>query len=109
MTEMLVPGLFLLQAGLQIADVWTTRRALAAGGREANPLIAAFMRWFGGYWWLPKLAIAAAALVTLWPARQTGFGIAALVGLNALFLFICIRNWRRGSRLRRKGALPPPR
>ncbi len=51
---------------LQLADVFTTNSVLAAGGREANPLMAAAMSNCGSLWWAPKLAVAlACALIFL--------------------------------------------
>jgi Domain of unknown function (DUF5658) len=52
--------LLVLFAGLQIADVVTTNRALAMPGVwEANPLMALLQTQLGVVWWLPKVAVVA--------------------------------------------------
>ena len=74
-------ALFALFA-LQVADVWSTNRVLAAGGREDNPALAWIMRKLGRAWWLVKLALAGAIGVILWNVGPTfwGWGAALLVG-----------------------------
>jgi len=66
--------LFIVFAGLQVADIVTTDRALAVPGNwEANPLMAFAQAHLGEAWWLPKLAILGFVFVAapltrrLWP------------------------------------------
>ena len=50
--------MFLLFAGLQVADVITTNFALGVRGIwEANPIVAFAQAHLGEAWWLPKLAV----------------------------------------------------
>jgi len=43
---------------LEMLDVLTTLRVMAAGGMEANPAIYVLMSWLGPAWWIPKVIIA---------------------------------------------------
>lgn len=85
---LLVAGFF----ALQIADVVTTKRVLASGGWEGNPLALWAMASFGSYWPVPKLALM--ALCAMWMFRWTPRKLAPLVALmgvvvanNALWAF----------------------
>lgn len=71
--------LLLAFAVFQVLDVITTNRVLAQGGWEGNPIGAAAMALFGGYWALPKLAAMAicAFVMIRWQPRH----IAPLVAL----------------------------
>ena len=55
-----------------VLDVISTNAALAAGNAEANPLVAAFQRHWGIWWFVPKLSIhiALAAMVLWLPSRR---------------------------------------
>ena len=55
---------------LQLLDVFTTNRVLAAGGFEANPLMADVMARLGSLWWMPKLAIALTCALVLFQGRR---------------------------------------
>ena len=46
----------------QLADVYTTERALRAGAREANPVVKWLMEKLGRGWIVAKLLIASLAL-----------------------------------------------
>jgi len=55
-------SLLALLAALQVADVWTTRRILLAGGKEMNPVV----RWLiGRFGLLPALLMSKAAVLAL--------------------------------------------
>lgn len=43
---------------LEMLDVLTTIRVMAAGGMEANPAISILMTWLGPAWWVPKVILA---------------------------------------------------
>jgi len=51
---------------LQVADVLTTNRVLARGGREVNPLMALAMRRLGRLWWVPKAGLVGGAVAAAW-------------------------------------------
>ncbi|WP_294539678.1 DUF5658 family protein [uncultured Rhodoblastus sp.] len=71
---------------LQVADVFTTRQVLAAGGWEANPVAAWAMTTFGPWWAVPKLALmlACVLVMTRWRTRYVAPAVAliAVVVLN---------------------------
>jgi hypothetical protein len=74
---------------LQVADVLTTQHVLAAGGFEANPLVAWAMDHCGTWWPLVKLAPMALVTVvmTRWRPRYIAPGVvlmAAMVASNAV-------------------------
>ena len=74
---------------LQVADVLTTQHVLAAGGFEANPLVAWAMDHCGAWWPLAKLAPMALVtmVMTRWRPRYIVPGVAlmaAMVANNAL-------------------------
>ena len=74
---------------LQVADVLTTQHVLAAGGFEANPLVAWTMDHCGAWWPLVKLAPMALVTIvmTRWRPRYIAPGVvlmAAMVASNAV-------------------------
>ncbi len=74
--DVIVRGAALLLASMLVFvgvfDVISTNAAIAAGNAEANPLVAAFQRHWGIWWFVPKLSIhIALAVVVLWlPSRR---------------------------------------
>ena len=74
--EQAVQGAALLLATMLVfvgvLDVISTNAALAMGNTEANPVVAAFQRHWGVWWFVPKLSIhIALAMVVLWlPSRR---------------------------------------
>jgi hypothetical protein len=71
---------------LQLGDVFTTSSVLAAGGREANPVMAAAMASLGSLWWLPKMAVALACVVMLVQGRTryiaAGVALMSVIVIN---------------------------
>ena len=58
-------GLFLaIYVALQVADVWTTHKALKMGKREANPFLARLFEYFNPV--KVMVAVKAVAVVALW-------------------------------------------
>jgi hypothetical protein len=87
MTAILTVLLLALNAG----DWWTTRRFLAHGYRETNPLMRAVLERFGLHG-LALVKLAAAGSIAwaciafgLWPL---------LVLLDLFFAWVCWHNWR---------------
>jgi hypothetical protein len=78
--------LLLVFVVLQLADVFTTRQVLAAGGWEANPLCVWAMTIFGPWWPVPKLVLmlACALIMTRWRTRYVAPAVVliAVVVLN---------------------------
>lgn len=85
---------------LQPVDIWSTNRFLAAGVREAGPLMALAQRWLGGAWWVPKILLmllAGAGLAwyrAAWP-MATALLLAVAIGV---FVVVIWRNVKAGSR-----------
>ncbi len=74
---------------LNLADLILTRRALAAGAIEANPIMAALFE--AGLAVPAKLGLTALAIATLWALRRYRIALAALVwacvGFGALVTY----------------------
>lgn len=81
----------ILFALLQVADVFTTLQGLRRGAREANPVIAWFMRHLGRYGWvIVKLALSGLAAVWLYQA-----GVIWMIWLLCVyFAYVVYRNHR---------------
>lgn len=77
---------------VQIADVFTTIRALRAGLSEGNPVIAFFMKHLGKYGWvIAKLAMAAVSTALcvffrLWPVLAILTIVTGVVACRNLIL-----------------------
>ncbi len=80
----------ILFALAQLADVWTTERVLAAGGRELNPVIRFFMDKLGRGWIAVKLGLAACIALI---AVRTGEPLLPWVA-GAVTAYVAHRNWR---------------
>ena len=85
---------FVLYLLLQVADTFTTIKALARGGREANPVVAFMMRRFGKHGWVVvKGAVGLAAGVIL---LETG-AVLMLWLLCAAYFWVVINNNHVGA------------
>ena len=73
---------------LQIADIWTTDKALAMGKREANPLLNWLFQRFDPVGTMVVMKVAATWL--LWYADF--YLITA--GACALYVWVVINNWK---------------
>ena len=73
---------------LQIADIWTTDKALALGKREANPLLNWLFQRFDHIGVMVVMKVAAAWL--LWYADI--YFVTA--GVCALYVWVVINNWK---------------
>ena len=51
---------------LQIGDIVTTKRNMAHGAVEGNPLMSVVMSHLGAAWFLPKLLIVAFIMLLVW-------------------------------------------
>lgn len=43
---------------LEVVDVLTTIKVVAAGGSELNPVMSVLMELLGPVWWIPKVVLA---------------------------------------------------
>ncbi|WOI30030.1 DUF5658 family protein [Sulfitobacter dubius] len=81
---------FLALLAAQIADVVTTNRVLAKGGREVNPVMRWIMDKTGDQWAVIKVAAALFFAVVLW-----AIGMAwAIWNITALTWAVALLNWR---------------
>jgi hypothetical protein len=83
-------------AALQVADVVTTRRAIAAGAREQNPLMGS-----GGTGQMIAIKAAAGAstiffVERLWKKNKVG-AVVVMAALNGATAAIAMRNARNAS------------
>ena len=93
--------LTIILAALQVADVWTTDKVLAKGGREVNPVVAWVMDKTGDKWGYVKVAWIYLALVVLWVMYGLGhMPLSWVVGIQAplvlLYGAVVFNNWRIG-------------
>jgi hypothetical protein len=91
-TLLLALAVFVL---LQVLDVWTTRRALAAGGQELNPLANWAMAQLGE---VPGLVVikAVLGLLLLYALAHLPYaqGLASVLVNNAIYTVVVISNLR---------------
>ncbi len=85
-------GLAIL-ALLQIADVWTTNRVIANGGREDNPVLKWIMDRLGEHWWIAKLGIAGLAIFILYSVGQQLLSWIVLIGLIGAYGWVVHHNY----------------
>ena len=77
-------------AALQVADIWTTRKILLAGGRELNPAV----RWLiGRFGIMPALVVSKAAVLAIAWFILLPYP-AVLAALCAFYGWIVWHNWR---------------
>lgn len=99
-THYLIRILMVLTFLLAMADVWSTNRALANGGREANPVMAFLMRLLGEKWVLARLSFALFTIFTVMSntvARESWTGVLSF-GLNvALLTWVVWNNVKVGN------------
>lgn len=81
----------------QLADVLTTRRALAAGLREVNPIWRWMQARLGRSWWVPRIAGAWALAGALWWHLGPVPVAIMAVGIGV----VAANNWRLTRRARK--------
>jgi len=79
-------GFIALFVLLQIADIWTTDKALKLGAREANPILAKLFEKYPPI--LTMIAIKVPGVILLWWADM--YGVTA--GCCALYLWVVLNN-----------------
>lgn len=106
MMHLLVRVLMLLVLLAAMGDVWSTNRAIARGAKEANPVMALFMRLLGDKWVMARLLF---ALLNIWmvmrsPATAETWKGAASFGLNvALMAWVIWHNVGVGNQQLARG------
>ena len=81
---------FLALLAAQIADVVTTNRVLAKGGRELNPVMRWIMDKTGDQWAVVKVVLALIVAVVLWASGMAW----AIWIITALTWAVALLNWR---------------
>lgn len=68
---------------LNVLDVASTDKVLAAGGWEANPVQSLSQGLLGPLWWLPKLAMVAAIVFIMrkWPAKYVSIATVVMAAV----------------------------
>jgi hypothetical protein len=95
-------GLYVALATLQALDITSTRRALKAGGVEANPLVAPFTGSTVAMTAL-KASVTGATIFAserLWKKNRKA-ALITMIGLNAAYGAVVSHNYRVGARQRR--------
>lgn len=93
---------------LQIADVWTTNKVLARGGREKNPIVRFLMRLFGQLWWVPKLilTIGCGLYLAVQPWPEGPLWLVFIIVLYAWVVWSNLRQFPAGRLLLERLRLP---
>ncbi len=92
MAKITVTLLALAAIVLEAADVLSTYHMLARGGREANPIVAWFMRVLGEAWPLCKLP-EVAVIVLLWALVPRPLAVVGLGLMIAGYGFVVWQNY----------------
>lgn len=84
---------------LQGADIWSTHRFLAAGVKEANPLMRLCMDYLGGAWWVPKVILVAGACAGAWWLLGVYPAVTALILVFSIGQYVVVvwRNLKAGN------------
>ena len=93
MGNIVVSVLAIAAASLEALDVLSTYHMLARAGREANPIVAWFMRTLGDAWPLCKLP-EIAVIVILWALVPRPIAIICLVPMIAGYSFVVWHNYQ---------------
>jgi hypothetical protein len=97
----LLPMLYVSYAALQAYDVYSTRQALARGGREANPLMQSVVGNTGAFVAM-KAGVAVATIAAaerLWKTNKPA-AIGVMIAGNSVAAIVAARNARTLGQLR---------
>jgi hypothetical protein len=75
--------------GLEVLDVLTTIKVVAAGGAELNPLMSALMGLLGPTWWVPKAILASCVAGYFGTRRSVGW---PAIVVAALCVVVVLNN-----------------
>lgn len=89
-----LPALYASYAGLQVYDAYSTKRAMAHGARETNPLVQQVVGKQSAFWAVKASATAGTILAAehLWRKNNKKGAIAVLVASNAVAAVVAARN-----------------
>jgi len=77
---------------IQIYDAWSTITIIQGGGREANPLVARLIRWFGLVPAVVGLKVGISAVLA-WVVWRYGQAWPISVSLAAVVVFYVVAFW----------------
>ncbi len=89
-----LPALYVSIAAFNAFDAWSTSRAVGAGAREGNPVIAPIAGNPTALWIVKGAATASAIVVAerLWKSGHRGKAIALMGALNGAMALVAARN-----------------
>jgi hypothetical protein len=89
-----LPAMYASYAALQVYDAYSTKRALAQGAREANPLMQQVVGNQSAFWAVKASATAGTILAAehLWRKNNKKGAIVVLVASNAVAAVVAARN-----------------
>ena len=96
----ILPALYVALGAVQAWDVYSTRAALAAGAREANPTAAAFTQSSGSMLGLKAATTASTIFFAerMWRKNKVG-AIVMLVAVNGATAAVSMNNMRNAKKL----------
>jgi hypothetical protein len=69
---------------LEVLDVLTTIKVVAAGGAELNPVMSVLMVLLGPAWWIPKAILASCVAGYFGTRRSVSWPVAVVLALCAI-------------------------
>ena len=96
----ILPALYVTLGAMQVWDVYSTRAAIEAGAREANPTAAAFSRNAGALLGLKAATTASTILFAerMWKKNKVG-AVVMLVAINGATAAVSMHNMRNANKL----------
>ena len=96
----ILPALYVALGAVQVLDVYSTRAALAAGAREANPTAAPFAKQSGSMLGLKAATTASTIFFAerMWKKNKVG-AIVMLVAVNGATAAVSMQNMRNAKKL----------
>ena len=96
----ILPALYVTLGAMQVWDVYSTRAAIGAGAREANPTAAAFSRNAGALLGLKAATTAGTILFAerMWKKNKVG-AVVMLVAINGATAAVSMHNMRNANKL----------
>jgi hypothetical protein len=104
---LVLPALYVALGATQVWDVYSTRSALRAGGREANPAAAAFSGNMGALMGMKAATTAATILFAerMWKKHRVA-AIVMVAAINGATAAVSMHNMRT-AKIARAAGMPP--
>jgi len=94
---MLLIVLLIIFITLNILDILTTNKVLSQGGIELNKFMVLSMKYFGKYWWVPKMILVLLIIVAVW-LIQNLIGLIVIAAINIGYVWVVFHNWQEIKR-----------